>query len=250
MVGPGGTLMAIFDLQTSGLRIGLVLALGLLLVLLLQLGSWLVSVVPMSKDRRQTVRQVGPVVTAVLALIYAFIAGRILFDQFPNYVPAVLLGIIGVTVGLSWSVLRDFVSGFFVRAGLLARVGDRLEVGGIEGRVERIGLRALTLETADGQEAVLPYSQMVGQPLQRSREVSGAGLVRAVVPIPDGRDVAWARTRLREAALSNHWCSSIREPEIHLTDDGRLEVTVSALDPGRNLEIETMLRRAIAEKAA
>ena len=243
-----GPVMGLFDLQTSGLRIGLVLGLGLLLVLLLQVGAWLVSVVPMSKDRRQTVRRVGPVVTAVLALTYAFIAGRILFDQFPNYVPAVLLGIIGVAVGLSWSVLRDFVSGFFVRAGLLARVGDRVKVGGLEGRVERIGIRALTLETADGQEAVLPYSEMVGRPLQRSRDVSGSGLVRAVVPIPDGRDVAWARGRLREASLSNHWCSSIREPEINLTDDGRLEVTVSALDPGRNLEIEAMLRKSLVEK--
>lgn len=60
-------------------------------------------------------------------------------------------GIAGVAIGFgAQSLVRDFLTGFFVLLEDQYRVGDMIEIGGIKGVVERFTLRSTSIRSLDG----------------------------------------------------------------------------------------------------
>ena len=61
------------------------------------------------------------------------------------------------------NVVNNFVSGIILIFDGSLKIGDEIEVSGQAGKVKKIGLRASTLNTADGAEVIIPNGTILSQ---------------------------------------------------------------------------------------
>jgi small-conductance mechanosensitive channel len=75
---------------------------------------------------------------------------------------AVLAGAMGVGVGFGLqNIVSNFISGLIVMFERPAKLGDHVVVGGFEGDVVSIGMRATTLRTAQGSLVYVPNQSFI-----------------------------------------------------------------------------------------
>ncbi|MDR3706053.1 MAG: mechanosensitive ion channel [Paludibacteraceae bacterium] len=75
-----------------------------------------------------------------------------------------LIGALGVGIGMGLqNVVNNFVSGIILIFDGSLQIGDEIEVSGQAGKVKEIGLRASTLNTADGAEVIIPNGNILSQ---------------------------------------------------------------------------------------
>jgi small-conductance mechanosensitive channel len=75
-----------------------------------------------------------------------------------------VLGALGVGIGMGLqNIVNNFVSGIILIFDGSLQIGDEIEVNGQAGKVKEIGLRASTLNTADGAEVIIPNGNILSQ---------------------------------------------------------------------------------------
>lgn len=92
-----------------------------------------------------------------------FIAGLTILQIFDVNTSAILAsaGILGLAVGFgAQSLVKDVVGGFFILFEDQFSVGDFVEIDGIAGTVEEIGLRACKIRQWTGQLNIIPNGQI------------------------------------------------------------------------------------------
>ncbi len=72
------------------------------------------------------------------------------------------LGALGVGIGFGLqNIINNLVSGILILFEKPIQVGDRVEVGGIEGNIEAINIRATTVRTNDNVSYIVPNSEFI-----------------------------------------------------------------------------------------
>jgi potassium-dependent mechanosensitive channel len=73
----------------------------------------------------------------------------------------VFAGALGVGVGFGLqNVVQNFVAGLILLFEQPIHVGDAVQVGDLQGRIRRIGIRASVLHTLQGAEVIIPNSEL------------------------------------------------------------------------------------------
>ena len=224
-----------------------VLVLGGGLYVALRAARYAIDLVPLSPSRREALRRAFPALAGGLVVAYLLFACGAVFE--PGSIPFwVGVGVVVAgSLAASWFALRDLVSGVFLKVGRVARVGDYVRIGDVQGRVERMGARVLVVETARGEEAIIPYSQVAREAVLRTPVAERGTLHVFELHLPGRPAVAETKRRIRESALLCHWSAVAREPEIAVLDADRYEVTVFALDADRVREVEEAVRAGLEE---
>ncbi len=233
------------DVSNWGLVVFFILAITLFLFI--RGARHLLSLSRINRSRRDTIERVWPVAEGLLWLFFIVSGLPLIFVDSPSYTPFVV-GIF--IVGLVWfarAAVGDFVDGVFLRASQAIKVGDQVTVEGQRGAVRKLGYRALTLETRDGDEVAIPYSRMSRDTIIREAHFEGAARHPFHVHRPDGLSAARAHGLILRAAMDCHWSSVAQAPRVDLGPDGRLEVTVFALDAERGPDIERAVRVALSQ---
>ena len=74
----------------------------------------------------------------------------------------VLTGAIGVGLGFGLqNIVNNFVSGLILLFERPVHIGDTVDVGGLVGKVRRIGARSSTVVTFEGAEVIVPNSNLI-----------------------------------------------------------------------------------------
>ena len=74
----------------------------------------------------------------------------------------VVLGAIGVGIGFGLqNIANNFISGLILLSERPIKIGDIVDVGGILGSVERIGIRATTLRRFDQTQSLVPNGDLI-----------------------------------------------------------------------------------------
>jgi small-conductance mechanosensitive channel len=99
-------------------------------------------------------------------LFYGFLVAIFLFALRTVDIPltafAVLGGALAIGFGFgSQNVVGNFISGLILLAERPIRRGDWIEVGGVYGNVERIGLRSTRVRTPDSIHVIVPNSSLL-----------------------------------------------------------------------------------------
>lgn len=77
---------------------------------------------------------------------------------------ALVAGALGVGVGFGLQgIVANFIAGIVLMLERPVRLGDRIEVGALAGRVERIGLRSSTVRGDDGAEVIVPNEALISR---------------------------------------------------------------------------------------
>jgi small-conductance mechanosensitive channel len=121
--------------------------------------------------------------------------------------------IVGVALGFgAQSLVKDFVSGFFVLAEDQYGVGDTITIGDVTGTVEEVNLRMTRIRSMDGTVWFLPNGEI--------RKVGNAARewARAIVDVtvPTDADIAAAMAAIRDEVSKlpgeADWAEAVLEP--------------------------------------
>lgn len=233
------------DMSASGWDLAWVLMLAALLWAVLRGARYAIDIAPLSGARREQFRRAFPLFSAITGVLFLLFASGLFFERYPSHFPIAVAVILGASMAASWFAVRDLVSGIFLKAGRVCRVGDYVRVGDVQGRVERMGHRVLVVETARGEEAILPYSLVAANAVHRTPVAERGTLHVFELSLSTEATVSETKQAIRDSALSCHWAAIAREPEIAVLDADRFEVTVFALDPDRVRDVELAVRRAV-----
>ena len=102
---------------------------------------------------------------------------------------SVVAGAVGLGVGFGLqNVVSNFISGLIITMERPIKVGDRIEVGGVEGVVQEIGARCTTVITNDRMAILVP----------NQRFILDIGLHGHAI---DRGEIAWVKARASEQRL-------------------------------------------------
>jgi MscS family membrane protein len=157
-----------------------------------------------AEGQAATVEKLRPIMrrwARVLILVFGILVGlgRL---QVGFSVPTLLVILLGLTVGLAArDTLSDIIAGFFILIDQPFRVGDRVEVEGVEtwADVVRIGLRTSALRTRHNVEIVVPNSTIGNNQVINYSYPDSRYRLQTYVDIAFGTDVERARQVMIDA---------------------------------------------------
>jgi small-conductance mechanosensitive channel len=193
------------------------------------------------------VRSVGRVVLTVVAVL--MVLNQLDFNISPLLASA---GVVGLAVSFgSQSLVRDYVTGFFLQLEHQFALGDMIRVGTAEGTVESITLRLVYLRDSSGALHIIPNGTIT----QVTNLTRSWGRVAVDVDVP-WKDTDRALAALQEAAESlgqdPAWADALLDPPrvtgIERIGPGIVTLrTVARVDPYRRDDVARDLRRRIKE---
>jgi small-conductance mechanosensitive channel len=156
----------------------------------------------------------------VLVAFGALYALRVGFDVDMTSV-AVVLGFLSLGIGFGMQyIASDLVSGFILLFERPMRIGDRVKIGDVEGRVQSISVRTTIIYTNDNLAVIVPNSELV-----RNRFINysyGSPEVRIAVPVgvAYGSDIDRVKAALIQAAGSVEEALAEPGPQVRLKEFG------------------------------
>jgi potassium-dependent mechanosensitive channel len=122
---------------------------------------------------------------------------------------------VGIGFGLQ-QVVQNFVSGIILLVERPVKVGDRVCVGGVEGDIRRIRVRATDIETIDHVTVIVPNSDLIAKPVENRTLGQSRSLVKLQLSITDPAQVREAREIILGLATNSDELAQTPAPEVHI----------------------------------
>jgi len=134
----------------------------------------------------------------VLALGFVFAAGAAGID-FSRL--ALIAGALGVGIGFGLqNIVANFISGLILLFERPIQTGDTLEMEGLRGTVQRIGIRASTVRTFQGADMIVPNQDLIAQRVINWTLSDQTRRVEIPIGVAYGSDPAQVISLVREVA--------------------------------------------------
>jgi small-conductance mechanosensitive channel len=134
---------------------------------------------------------------------------------------AVVASALGVGVGFGLqNVISNFISGLIIMVERPIKVGDRIELAGVEGVVHSIGARRTTVITADRIAILVPNQRFITDNVTNYVFLERRIRLRVPVTVAQGSDVRQVERLLVEAARSTDAVQPEPPPQVALTTLG------------------------------
>lgn len=134
---------------------------------------------------------------------------------------SVLAGAVGVGVGFGLqNIISNFVSGLIIMIERPIKIGDRVEVGGIEGTVQEMGPRRTTVVTNDRLAILVPNQRFILDNVVNQVYTERPIRLRVPLQVTSGTDMALMRRLLCEAAHEHPDVLKDPPPEALVTNLG------------------------------
>ncbi len=206
------------------ITLGSVLYLVLFLVLLAW-GSGLIRRVAVKLLQRGgrveigVAQAVGSIIRYVVVLIGLLVAIQTAGIDLTTF--NILAGAVGLGVGFGLqNIASNFISGLILLIGRPIKVGDRIEVAGVEGDVIDIGARATTVLTNDNIAIIVPNSAFVSETVVNWSHNDRRVRFKIPVQVAYGTDVRLAERLLIEVARADPDVLDTPAPSVRLLEFG------------------------------
>lgn len=116
---------------------------------------------------------------------------------------AIVASALGVGIGLGLqNIISNFISGLIIMLEQPIKVGDRVELAGVEGRVESIGARRTTVVTPDRIAILVPNQRFITDNVTNYVYFDRSIRLRVPLTVPRSQDVRTLEALLLRAARS------------------------------------------------
>lgn len=184
--------------------------------------------------------------------IYLISGTAILSDVFQLKSVLAAAGVGGIAVGLgAQSLIKDFISGFFIIMEDQFSVGDIITLDGLTGKVEEISLRSTKLRNSNGDLYIIPN----GEIKKVINHVRGNKAVIVDIPVAYSVDTAKAFDVAQKVCekVSEEFSSVIVEKPvvqgITSLDDRNMKLRIFAMTlPNRQGDVERRIKRLIKDE--
>jgi potassium-dependent mechanosensitive channel len=138
---------------------------------------------------------------------------------------AIFAGALGVGVGLGLQgIANNFISGILLLIERPLRTGDYVTIGKNEGLVTRIGIRSLTVKSADNQEIIIPNADVISNEFTNWTHSDTVVRLKLEVGISYDNDPAEASRIMAEALADDPLVLESPLPRVWLKDYGESSV--------------------------
>ncbi len=133
----------------------------------------------------------------------------------------VLAGAVGIGVGFGLqNVASNFISGLIILFERPIKIGDRIEVGGVDGKVTGIGARSTTVRTNDNITIIVPNSKFISENVVNWSFENNIIRFRVPIGVAYDTDVNSAKRILLEIARENKDVLDEPKPAVRLMKFG------------------------------
>ena len=122
---------------------------------------------------------------------------------------------VGIGFGLQ-AVVQNFVSGIIMLAEKPVKVGDWVSLGGIEGDIRRINVRATEIQMGDRSTVIVPNSEFITKTVRNVTHANPLGLVKILLPVPLAADADQVRSLILEVCEAHEEVLKTPEPSVQL----------------------------------
>jgi potassium efflux system protein len=175
--------------------------------------DWLVraGVEPSTRD---TVATLFGYITFVIALLVGLSYAGLDLGKL-----AIVAGALSVGIGFGLqNIVSNFVSGIILLFERPVRIGDFIDVGGSQGIVRKMRIRATEIETADRETIIVPNSNLISNPVRNRNLRTRMSRVVLNVSVAHGSDPKQVSDLLKKVAAQH---ASVRgTPAVQFTNFG------------------------------
>jgi moderate conductance mechanosensitive channel len=252
------------DFLGHAAKIALVLALALLI---LRLGTRLVDRSIRSLATRSPLRDASPraeqraetlagAATSMIRIVVWTVALLLILEEVGLNLGPLIAGasIVGVALGFgAQSLVKDFLSGFFILVEDQYAVGDTITIADTTGTVEEINMRVTRIRATDGTVWFVPNGEI--RKVGNSAKEYGRSIVDVIIPNKADLTAATAAIAEEATALAEDpaWASDVLEPpevlgiETVAADNMTLRVSTKTT-PARRAPLARELRARVARR--
>ena len=233
-----------FRLQpTAVLQALLVLVLGLGAVRLLR--RWLTNrylpTTALDPDMRTSATSLFGYAGVIVAVALAMSALGIGLERIAWVASALS---VGIGFGLQ-AVVQNFVSGLILLAERPVKVGDWVSLGGVEGDIRRINVRATEIQMGDRSTVIVPNSEFITKIVRNMTLADPIGLVQLKLPVPLGTDPHQVRELLLAAFDANEDVLDTPAPSVLLDGIDRGQLLFNATGFAKSPRVTGGVRSAL-----
>lgn len=133
----------------------------------------------------------------------------------------VLAGALGVGIGFGLqNIANNFISGLIILFERPIKVGDRIEVGSVQGDVTKVSARATTVNTNDNISIIVPNSEFINQRVINWSHNDRSIRYHVPVGVSYNEDPAKIKELLLEVAEANKDVQKRPKPDVLFTEYG------------------------------
>ncbi len=205
----------------------------LLLVLLFymagKLRSWIVKSILIRTNLDLGARQaIGSIARYLTILIGLLVVAQTVGIDLTTL--NVLAGAVGIGVGLGLqNITNNFISGLIILFERPIKVGDRIEVGNVDGDVREIGARSTTVVTNDNISIIIPNSKFVTDNITNWSYTDPTVRFRLPVGVAYGSDVEKVKELLLEVGRENADVLTEPQPKVWFRSFGESSLNFELL---------------------
>ncbi|MDF3835247.1 DUF3772 domain-containing protein [Cupriavidus basilensis] len=134
---------------------------------------------------------------------------------------------VGIGFGLQ-EIVKNFVSGLILLTERPVKVGDMVSIGGVEGDIRRINVRATEIQLGDRSTVIVPNSQLISQNLRNvTMSNSTQGVATLLLTFPLNTDPEQVRDLLLDAYRENEAILDIPAPSVTFSQLAPNGITLS-----------------------
>lgn len=122
---------------------------------------------------------------------------------------------VGIGFGLQ-AVVQNFVSGLILLAERPVKVGDWVSLGGIEGDIQRINVRATEIQMSDRSTVIVPNSEFITKTVRNVTHANPMGVVQIKLPMPLSSNAEQVRQIMLQAFFDQADILDTPEPQVYL----------------------------------
>ena len=151
---------------------------------------------------------------------------------------------VGIGFGLQ-AVVQNFVSGLILLAERPVKVGDWVSLGGVEGDIRRINVRATEIQMGDRSTVIVPNSEFITKIVRNVTLADPIGLVQIKLPVPLGTDPNQVRELLLAAFDANEDVLDTPAPSVLLDGIDRGQLLFNATGFAKSPRVTGGVRSAL-----
>lgn len=158
----------------------------------------------------------------------------------------ILLSVVGVGVGLGLQgIAKEFVSGLVIIFERPIQVGDFVEVGELQGTVERVSIRSTEIRTVDQLAIIIPNSRFLESEVTNWSHHNPISRLRLPVGVAYGSNPSAVRSALIDASKDHPDILSEPKPRVFFKEFGdsslNFELLVWIAEPPKQFVIKSDL---------
>ena len=189
---------------------------------------------PIRKSVRARINRVVPSLEGIIWLGFLlWCVNQLIQNEVWNSIGVVFILLL-VVVLLFWLVIRDYLAGIILKTEGSVRLNDWIKVKGIEGKIDDLGNRTMTIIADTGETINVPYSAVSGE--ISAKPNPGEELINHSFELKLSKfsDAETTVSHIKRSILNAPWSSVNKNPEIKLISEksSHFEFEINIFAPG------------------